>query len=191
MFRRTLVTALDPFLRSVIETGYNRPDPNVAGSYPSEPVPFQLVPPPQRWLPDVLSVAAGAAASVQLLTGALQPNSLVNNQVSTLAVAQPDPPSITQPALAGDNKAVVEEKKTEPAAGEPTEGTGPNKFEPTTKAKTGWRPGDLLRQFFPTKQKPASDTNNSTPSTIPPPAADHPRVGRSGSAAFSFSRRQN
>ncbi len=57
-----LVTALDPFLRSVIETGYNRPDPNVAGSYPSEPVPFQLVPPPQRWLPDVLSVAAGAAA---------------------------------------------------------------------------------------------------------------------------------
>jgi hypothetical protein len=34
----SLVSAMDPFLRSVIETGYNRPDPNVAGSYPSEPV---------------------------------------------------------------------------------------------------------------------------------------------------------
>jgi hypothetical protein len=27
---------------------------SVTGSYPSEPVPFQLVPPPQRWLPDVV-----------------------------------------------------------------------------------------------------------------------------------------
>jgi hypothetical protein len=78
-----LVSALDPFLRSVIETGYNRPDPNVAGSYPSEPVPFQLPPPPQLWLHDVVSVAIGAAQSIQALTGALQPNSLVNNKVST------------------------------------------------------------------------------------------------------------
>ena len=76
-----LVSAMDPFIRSVIETGYNRPHPNVASSFPSEPVPFQLVPPPQRWLPDVLSVAAGALQSVQALTGALQPNLLVNNKV--------------------------------------------------------------------------------------------------------------
>ncbi len=169
----TLVAALDPFLRSVIETGYNRPDPNVAGSYPSEPVPFQLVPPPQRWLPDILSVAGGAAESVQLLTGALQPNSLVNNKVSTLAVAQPDPPSLTQSALAGDNEPVVEEK-SEPAQDKPTAGTGANKFEPTTKVKTGWRPGDLLRQLFPPKSKPTGEQPSTAPSADPsPPAATH------------------
>ncbi len=76
----TLVAAMDPFLRSVIETGYDRPDPNVPGSYPSEPVRFQLVPPPQRWLSDVQSVAAGAIQSVQLLASAVQPNSIVEQQ---------------------------------------------------------------------------------------------------------------
>jgi hypothetical protein len=86
----TLVAAMDPFLRSVIETGYNRPDPDVEGSYPSEPVPFQLVPPPQRWLPDTLSVTAGAIQSAQLLAGAAQPNSLVNDNVSPLGAVQPD-----------------------------------------------------------------------------------------------------
>lgn len=53
---RELVNALDPFLRAVIETGYNRPTGN---DYPTAPVPFQLVPPPAKWLPDVQSVAAG------------------------------------------------------------------------------------------------------------------------------------
>ena len=179
----TLVAALDPFLRSVIETGYNRPDPNVAGSYPSEPVPFQLVPPPQRWLPDILSVAEGAAQSVQLLSGALQPNSLVNNKVSTLAVAQPDPPSVARSALAGDDKPVVEEKKSEPAPDKPTEGTGPNKVEPATKAKTGWRPGDLLRQLFPPKSKPATGQQGTAPSAEPSPPADSQAPAESGSAA--------
>jgi hypothetical protein len=184
-----LVTAMDPFLRSVIETGYNRPDPNVAGSYPSKPVPFQLVPPPQRWLPDVLSVAAGAVQSVQLLTGALQPNSLVNNNVSTLAARQPDTPSITQAAPAGDNKPLVEENKSELAADKPpATGTGPNKVEPAPKAKTGWRPGDLLRQLFPpkSKPKPASDPQDSVSGTDPSPVADtHETPGNSepGSAA--------
>jgi hypothetical protein len=146
----------------------------VAGSYPSEPVPFQLVPPPQRWLPDALSVAAGAVQSVQLLTGALQPNSLINNKVSTLAVEQPDAPSAAKLSLAGDDQPVVEEKKSEPAPDKPAEGTGPNKFEPTTKAKTGWRPGDLLRQLFPPKTKPASEQQSTAPSADPsPPAATH------------------
>lgn len=162
----TLVAAMDPFLRAVIETGYNRPDPTVAGSYPSEPVPFQLVPPPQRWLPDVLSVAAGAAQSVQLLTGALQPNSIVNNDVSSLA-ARSDPPAVTQSAPA------VEEK-SEPALDKPTTGTGPNKFQPVPKAKTGWRPGDLLRQVFrpKPKPKPSADQQDTAPSSDPPPSTD-------------------
>jgi hypothetical protein len=181
-----LVTAMDPFLRSVIETGYNRPDPNVIGSYPSEPVPFQLVPPPQRWLPDVLSVTAGAVQSVQLLTGALQPNSLVNNKVSTLAAAQPDTLSVSQSAPAGDDKLAVEEKKSEPAADKPATGTGPNKFQAVPKAKTDWRPGDLLRQLFPPKAKPVSDPQGTAPSADPSPSSDtHEPTGdaESGSAA--------
>jgi hypothetical protein len=168
-----LVTAMDPFLRSVIETGYNRPDPNVAGSYPSKPVPFQLVPPPERWLPDILSVAAGAAQSVQLLTGALQQNSIVNNKVSTLAAEEPETPSVAQLAPPGDDKPVVEEKKSEPAADkppagtEPPAGTGPNKFQPAPKPKTGWRPGDLLRSLFTPKPKPVTEPHGSTPAADP------------------------
>ena len=41
---KDIVVALDPFLRAVIETGYDRPAGRA--TYPTEPVPFQLVPPP-------------------------------------------------------------------------------------------------------------------------------------------------
>jgi hypothetical protein len=81
---------------------------------------------------------------------------------------------------------VIEEKKTEPAPDKPTEGTGPNKFEPTTKATTGWRPGDLLRQLFPPKPEPASGQQSTAPTTDPTPPADtHEATGNteSGSAA--------
>jgi hypothetical protein len=190
----SLVTAMDPFLRLVIETGYNRPDPNVAGSYPSEPVPFQLVSPPQRWLPDVLSVAAGAAQSVQLLTGALQPNSLVNNNVSTLAARQPETPAVAEAAPPGDHKPLVEKKSELVVDKPPATGTGPNKVEPAAKPKTGWRPGDLLRSLFTPKPKPvtephgstpAADLKPSTPADLKPSTDDHEPAGdaESGSAA--------
>lgn len=60
------VTALDPFLRAIIETGYQRPDSTVPGSFPSEPVPFRLVPPPTRWVSDAEAVAQGAVQSARL-----------------------------------------------------------------------------------------------------------------------------
>jgi hypothetical protein len=148
----TLIAAMDPFLRSVIETGYNRPDPNVAGSYPSEPVPFALVPPPQRWLPDVLSVAAGAVESVQLLTGALAPNSILNNNVSTPAIVKQDAPALTVPAAAQGDPPVVEDKTSAPASGKPAAGTAPTKSKPVEAPKTSWRPGNLLRSLFPPKR---------------------------------------
>jgi hypothetical protein len=187
----SLVSALDPFLRSVIETGYNRPDPNVAGSYPSEPVPFQLVPPPQLWLHDVVSVATGAAQSLQALTGAVQPNLLVNNKVSTLAAPQTATPPVTQSALAGDDKSVIEEKKpvieekkTEPAADKSTTGTGANKVEPALKPATGWRPRDLLKKLFPPKPEPASGQQSTAASNDPtPPAGTHEATGNAESGA--------
>jgi hypothetical protein len=163
---------MDPFIWSVIETGYNRPDPNVAGSFPSESVPFRLLPPPQRWLPDILPVAAGAMQSVQALTGALQPNLLVNNKVSTLAAPQTDTPPLAQSAVAGDDKPVIEGETTEPPADKPTAGTGADKVEPATKAKTGWRPGDLLRQLFSPPPKPASGQQSTAPSSDPTPPPD-------------------
>lgn len=169
-----LVTAMDPFLRRVIETGYNRPDPNVSGSYPSEPVPFQLVPPPQRWLPDALSVAGGAVESVQLLAGALQqPNTLVNNNVSTLATVQRDSSAATESVSADDDEPAVEEKTSETESDMPATGTGPNKFQPVQLPKTGWRPGDLLRSLLPPKKvKPTTEPQSSTPSVDPPPSTD-------------------
>jgi hypothetical protein len=167
-----LVTAMDPFLRSVIETGYNRPDPNVSGSYPSEPVPFQLVPPPQRWLPDALSVAGGAIESVQLLAGALQqPNTLVNNNVSTPATVQRNSAVATESVPVDDDEPAVEEKTSETESDKPVTGTGPNKFQPLQLPKTGWRPGDLLRSLFPPKTvKPTTEPQSSTPSVDPPPS---------------------
>lgn len=169
-----LVTAMDPFLRRVIETGYNRPDPNVSGSYPSEPVPFQLVPPPQRWLPDALSVAGGAVESAQLLAGVLQqPNTLVNNNVSPLATVQRDSSAATASVSVDDDEPAVEEMKSETESDKPTTGTGPNKFQPLQLPKTGWRPGDLLRSLFPPKKvRPATEPQSSTPSVDPPPSTD-------------------
>ena len=168
----TLVTAMDPFLRRVIETGYNRPDPNVPGSYPSEPVPFQLVPPPQRWLPDALSVAGGAIESVQLLAGAVQqPNTLVNNNVSPLEMKQSLPD--VQLAAVDDEEPVVEEKQSEPKTDKPTTGTGPNKFQPAQLPKLSWRPDDLLRQLFPPKKvKPTTEPQDSTSGVDPAPSTD-------------------
>jgi hypothetical protein len=141
------------------------------------------VPPPQLWLHDVVSVATGAAQSVQALTGALQPNSLVNNKVSMLAAPQTATPPVTQSALAGDDKPVIEEKKTEPPADKPATGTGPNKVQPAPKPTTGWRPGDLLKKLFPPKPEPASGQQGTAPSTDPTPPADtHEATGNTESS---------
>ncbi len=60
-----VVVAFDPFLRSVIETGYERP--TGSGAYPDEPQPFRLAPPPDRWQSDAESVAEGLAETKRRL----------------------------------------------------------------------------------------------------------------------------
>lgn len=60
-----VVVAFDPFLRSVIETGYDRP--TGSGAYPDEPEPFRLAPPPDRWQSDAESVAEGLAETKRRL----------------------------------------------------------------------------------------------------------------------------
>lgn len=59
------VAALDPLLRAIIETGYDRPAPGEP--YPSEPVHFQLIPPPSQAAADLRAVAEGGAQTARLL----------------------------------------------------------------------------------------------------------------------------
>lgn len=178
---RSLVEALDPFVRSVIETGYDRPDPNIAGSYPSEPVPFRLVPPPDKWLSGVQSVGSGAAQTLQKLAVIGRPNPIVNKQVSTLAIENPNtsaPPVQTSApnvnaVVADSSPPPVEDQKRDPPTEKPATGTGPNKVDPPQQPKGGWKPGDLLRRLFGPKPDAggSSTATTGTGATDPPPAA--------------------
>jgi hypothetical protein len=177
-----VVIALDPFLRSIIETAYERPDASVAGSYPSEPVPFQLVPPPTRWLSDIQSVAAGAAQTTQQLAGVAQPGGTLRRADTSAANQRKVTP------VEGGLPADVPPTPAEPdadagsdprPADKPATGTGPNKTEPPQKPKAGWQPGDLLRSFLTPKPvtaapstpgggaQPASPTEPSNPTSDP------------------------
>jgi PE-PPE domain len=95
---KDVVVALDPFLRSIIETGYSRPVGE--GAYPTEPVPFQLVPPPDRWTSDAQSVAAGLTETLRRLA----------------ALGQPTVPGL---AGAGGNQALLREGSSVPLIQQP------------------------------------------------------------------------
>jgi hypothetical protein len=140
---RSVVEALDPFLRAVIETGYDRP--SGPGSFPSAPVPFQLAPPPTKWVSDAQSVAEGAVQTTQALATVAQP-----------PAADPAP-------LA---------KKSTTTSLEPPQAASPNKFTPAQKPADGWKPGDLLRAFLsPITGGGSSPGTASTPATTPEPPA--------------------
>jgi hypothetical protein len=157
---KDVVVALDPFLRSVIETGYSRPVGK--GAYPTEPVPFQLVPPPDQWISDTQSVAAGATETARRL----------------VALGQPTVPGL---AGAGGNQALLREGSSVPLIQQPQApedatppvedrpiltplrdalgiGTGPNKVEPPKAPLGGWKPGDLVRSILPARPGPQSST---------------------------------
>ncbi|WP_231737333.1 PE-PPE domain-containing protein [Mycobacterium sp. IS-1742] len=51
-----IVKALDPLLRAIIETGYDRP---IDGKYPAKPVHLELIPDPHQWIEDFHAIAAG------------------------------------------------------------------------------------------------------------------------------------
>jgi hypothetical protein len=60
-----ILVALDPAVRAIIETGYNRT------TDPSQQVQFTLLPPPSDWATDAQNVAAGFAQTAQELPGAV------------------------------------------------------------------------------------------------------------------------
>lgn len=138
---RSVVEALDPFLRAVIETGYDRP--SGPGSFPSAPVPFQLAPPPTKWVSDAQSVAEGAVQTTQALA------------------------TVTQPPAADREPFAKKSISTSP---EPPPAASPNKFTPAQKPAGGWKPGDLLRAFLsPLTGGGSSPSPASTPATTPEP----------------------
>jgi hypothetical protein len=165
---QNIVSALDPFLRAVIETGYDRPtDPN---SYPSQPVPFALVPPPTKWLSDAESVTAGALLTTQRLTtlGGQQPPATTTpianrsapassaDTTETHVDATPAPTDKNTANDTGDDELPADTHGDEPSTGADTVTVAP----PKTTAG-GWRPGDVLRAILTPKPK---DKTADTPS---------------------------
>ncbi len=186
---KSIVEALDPFLRAVIETGYDRPQDG--GTFASEPVPFRLFPPPTRWLSDVESVAAGAVQSAQALAALVKPpvssgstialNSTVSAAPETAVeqVRGPDPATEATAREAGGGTSDTGEPAT-PAA---LFGGAARKFEPPRKPRSGWKPGDLLRSL-PTPKQGASASSGTEPNVSEPEArAPGPAHAGSKSAA--------
>jgi hypothetical protein len=60
-----ILVALDPAVRAIIETGYNRT------TDPSQQIRFALLPPPSAWATDAQNVAAGFAQTARELPGAV------------------------------------------------------------------------------------------------------------------------
>ncbi len=190
---KEIVEALDPFLRAIIETGYARPE--VA---PSTPVPFQLVPPPSRWLSDLQSVAEGAVKTGQALTGTTPPTpgplakENATQRVSTF-VEEQGPQLGQDPKLGQEAKALEGQNPPPPgtpasedlvvdpskAPATPTQDrpqTTIKKFEPPRKPFGGWKPGDLLRKIVNPKPTtgggPSEDNKQATaPESSSPPSA--------------------
>ncbi len=169
---KNVVAALDPVLRAVIETGYDRP--SGPGTYPSEPVPFQLAPPPTTWVSDVQSVADGAAQTSQALTGVTAP-----------AVApQPQPLLQRAAAVTASSPAEAPDVPAKKPAATPVD--SPNKFTPVAHPAGGWKPGDLLRSVLGTFTGAGGSTPGSASAPTSVPAAE-PATTPSGPAASTSS----
>jgi PE-PPE domain len=168
---QNIVSALDPFLRSVIETGYDRPSGQ--GTYPSEPVRFSVVPPPTRWLSDVQSVAAGAMLTTERLTtvGPQLPTAGIENRSAA--------PALT--AARADEDQPVEPTKDN---GDQVTDTDSVKAEPPKRNVGGWKPGDLLRSILTPKSKDDTKPADTAPAPAPGPAGKAD-PGDSGSSTDS------
>ncbi|WP_161600484.1 PE-PPE domain-containing protein [Mycolicibacterium hodleri] len=161
---RAVIEAIDPFLRAVIETAYDRPDG--PGTYPTEPVPSQLAPPVTHWLPDARSVAVGAAQTGQDLLHLVIPA----KPVAAKDVGNRSAPVADQLDVAADTgSSLTPNPSVVPKA-------TPLKFEPPRASKGGWKPGDLLRHVItPTSVADHSSqgaTTTPTPQSLPASTED-------------------
>lgn len=98
-----LIKAIDPFLRAMIDAGYDRvPD---GGTYPSEPVHIGLFPKPHKMFQDFLAIGAGAHETGEQLADLADPNPLplatdpgVGNSLLAAKMVDPAPAAAAPPA---------------------------------------------------------------------------------------------
>jgi hypothetical protein len=152
-----VIKALDPLLRAIIETGYDRPKQGDA--FPSEPVRFTLLPGPDQWAGDAQNVAAGAAETARKL--------------GSLGTAGPAPSNIALRSATAERETPVDgigvkqtKKATTPLLLDPEPvTTPPKKVSPPKSSNGGYRPGDVLRSvqnavssLAPKHSKPATSS---------------------------------
>ena len=179
---KSVVAALDPMLRAIIETGYDRPVG--PGTFPSQPVPFQLLPPPTSWAADAQSVAAGVVQTGQNLAGVAGPPTLVAaDDVRTDRTATVPHEPVADPEPQPKPNAKTQLVPTSASSSAPTSSSStPVKFDPPHVSSGGWHPGDLLRQFF--APKPAPNDGSSQGATSPSaPASSASSQGTGGVSA--------
>ncbi|BBY28549.1 PE-PPE domain-containing protein [Mycolicibacterium sediminis] len=163
---RDVVLAMDPALRAIIESGYDRP---ANGSVTSDrPVPFKLLPSAGDVARNTRSVAEGD-----------EPASPAPTAPQSSPVAEPTP------ATADASGRAAKAPTTTVADGEhgAVAGSNPRKFTPPRSAPGGWKPGMLLRgvrDAVTTAFTPRSTTADSpSPSAPADPVAPSATVGSS------------
>ncbi|MGA5464035.1 PE-PPE domain-containing protein [Mycobacterium sp. NPDC050041] len=155
-----VIEALDPFLRAVIETGYDRtPDGETA---PSQPVRFKLLPSPDQWAGDAQSVATGAVQTVQKLGSLGSPSTISQNTDNARTTANTPP----VPATVTADSDPVAKTAAEPAP--PKKSWRVNRVTPDSKSAStskstsgGYKPGDGLRSV----RKAVESLTRTTPGT--------------------------
>lgn len=133
---QSIVTALDPLLRAIIETGYDRPANGAVTS--DQAVGFKLLPAPDKWVRDAQSVAAGASQTALSLTtptpSSAKPQPITRSTERLTQAEKADKAGTVDKADTAHDKdqAVMVE-------------SAPRKFTPARSGPGGWKPGALLR----------------------------------------------
>jgi len=171
------VEALDPLLRAIIETGYDRPAPGSV--FPSQPVTFALLPPITRWIDDLHAVVDGAGETVRRLAA------LAGLPVPRAEMPQPELPQ----GVAGRDRGT-------PSAGDEAVGrsgdaedaelrtraerlTGSDEPGPRIRGGNKWRPGELAQRPGPRRPGPARGAPEDTVDEVVAPTAGEPVPGES------------
>ncbi|MBJ7385813.1 MAG: PE-PPE domain-containing protein, partial [Mycolicibacterium sp.] len=177
---RDIVVALDPILRAIIETGYDRPANGAVVS--DQPVRFKLLPGPDQLLQDSRAVSVGAVQTAEALGSPVESASSVHWN-PTAARLQEHP---VDAATEGTPKKAKPTTQTTPLLVEgaaettkPTPRQAPQvKFSPVRASSGGWKPGALLRSLRDAVQSTAArkPSEPSAPSILDTPekVADSP-----------------
>jgi PE-PPE domain len=159
-----VIAALDPLLRAVIETAYDRtPDGGIA---PSEPVRFKLLPGPDQWAGDAQSVAAGAVQTVQALGALGSPSTTLQDTDNARSAAN----TLPGPATATADSDLGAKVAAEPAP--PKKSWRINRVKPESKTAStvkstsgGYKPGDGLRSVHGSVRKAVESLTRTKPDT--------------------------